>query len=57
MVFVDGGLLTGEEDASPPCGVALQFQNGIVGIHPGSFRMSGKCRTYEIRKMKECVNV
>jgi hypothetical protein len=29
--------VTGKEDSSPPCGAALQFQNGIVGIHPAVF--------------------
>jgi hypothetical protein len=26
---------------------------GIVGIHPGSFRKSGKCRAYGIRNLEE----
>jgi hypothetical protein len=36
---------------------SAQFQRsrmGIVGIHPGSFRKSGKCRTYRIRNLEEC---
>jgi len=32
-----------------------EFQNGNVGIHPGSFRKSGKQRTYGIRNLEECV--
>jgi hypothetical protein len=27
---------------------------GIVGIHPGSFRKSGKQRSYGIRNLEEC---
>ena len=27
---------------------------GIVGIHPGCFRKSGKYRTYSIRNLEEC---
>jgi hypothetical protein len=27
---------------------------GIVGIHPGSFRKSGKQKTYSVRNLEEC---
>jgi hypothetical protein len=29
---------------------------GIVGVHPGSFRKSGKERTYGIRNLEECTD-
>ncbi len=34
----------------------IRSELGIVGIHPGGSRKSGKHRTYRIRKMKECVS-
>jgi len=34
----------------------IRSKLGIVGIHPGGSRKSGKHRTYRIRKMKECAN-
>ena len=34
-------------------GRVVSSKMGIVGIHPGSFRKSGKCRTYGIRNLEE----
>jgi hypothetical protein len=34
----------------------IRSKLGIVGVHPGGSRKSGKHRTYRIWKMKECAN-